>query len=705
MPIAKVEAPDGTIHKLEVPEGATPQEIEAFAAENIPAPKQEPLSQSQAWTASQLKGIPFGADIAGAAAALTYGRDSELPFGEKQRMAKQLFQQAGNQASDEYPVMSTAGTLTSGLAVGLATPTSWLQAPSTAARAAKGAAVAGGLGALYGAGEGNTDEERASNAITQGIYAAPLGAAGNIASDIIGAGVRGGVSLAQRATKLFNKGFGRQPNITISAPAGKSITTEIQGALAGKMPAPMSMGQIPLTKGQATQSPQMQSLEYGAQAGIYGDDAQRMALEAAQLQSGAAKDVLGKVAGTDLNPDVALQSAEALKTSLQQSYKAAKARTTAAYNEVGEMSQDAPLQIAAGYVRDGIVPAIKDWARKGSAGRPWDLGAADMAGAKRLYQQAAAFADMKKISAVNFFRMEDWRGRVSQGIANSKTPAEKAFLSGMLQRYDTAMSQLPREAIKSGDEAILGAMEKARGARKAQGVLFERSKIVKDVLQNDDLTNEQFYNSLTSLGARSGSYVRDILRTAANEPAKQAALRGQIKQSILGTILNKSLSAEVKAGSTVEGGIEKMVSFDKLATNLDKFIKNKTLFNQVITDPAERKAIEEAYRAASLIKSVKPGSKNYSNTAYTLLNIINSISPAAKATNVAGVGLGYVMKPIAEAGAVKELGDSLAPVLKNIADENSNMITNFGQKYGRKIMSGASVQQSLGNLSPQKEQP
>ena len=34
MPIAKVEGPDGTIHKLEVPEGATPQEIEAFAAEN-----------------------------------------------------------------------------------------------------------------------------------------------------------------------------------------------------------------------------------------------------------------------------------------------------------------------------------------------------------------------------------------------------------------------------------------------------------------------------------------------------------------------------------------------------------------------------------------------------------------------------------------------------------------------------------------------
>lgn len=705
MPIAKVEAPDGTIHKLEVPEGATPQEIEAFAAESIPAPKPPPLSQSEAWGASQLKGIPFGADIAGAAAALTYGRNSDLPFSEKQAMAKKLFQQAGNQASEEYPVMSTASTLSSGLAVGLATPTSWLKGPSVASRAIKGAAVASGVGAAYGAGEGNTGEERISNAITQGVMSAPLGAAGNIASDIIRSGFRGGVSLAQRATKLFDKSFGRQPNITISAPAGKSVTAEIQGALAGKSPAPMSMGQIPLTKGQATQSAREQSLEFGAQAGIHGDEAQRMALEASQLQSSAAKDVLGKVAGTELTPDIALQSAETLKNSLQQSYKAAKAKTTAAYNQVGELSQDAPLKIAAEYVREGVVPALKDWARKGSNGRPWDLGAEDMSAAKRLYQQAAAFGDMKKISSINFFRMEDWRGRVSQGIANAKTPSEKAFLTGLMQRYDTAMNQLPREAIKSGDEAILSAMEKARGARKAQGVLFERSKIVKDVLQNDDLTNEQFYNSLTSLGARSGSYVRDILRTAATDPAKQQALRVQIKQSVLGTILNKSLSAEVKAGGTVEGGIEKMVNFDKLATNLEKFIKNKTLFNQVITDPAERKAIEEAYRAASLIKSVKPGSKNYSNSAYTLLNVINSISPAVKSTNIAGVGVGSIMKPIAEAGAVKELGDSLAPVLKNIADENTNMITNFGQKYGRKIMSGASVQQSTGNLSPQKEQP
>jgi len=699
MPVARVEGPDGQIHKLEVPEGATPQEIEAFAAEAIPQAQAKPLEPSEAWMASMVKGIPMGADIAAIGGTLAYGdKAPDVPFWEKQQAAKKMFENAGNQAAEQFPVMSTAGTLSTALPLGLATPQSWLQGPSVAARAVKGGLVAGGYGAAYGAGQGDNLSERASNAITQGVIAAPLGAVGNIAADAIGAGYRGGISLAQRAAKLFDRGFGRQPNITISTPAGNNLVTGIQGALK-ETPSPVSMGPIPLTKGQATGSPKAQSLEYGAQAGIYGPEAQQMALEARDLQSGAAKGVIAKLAGADeILPETPLQSAEALKVSLQQSYKAAKAKTSAAYGKVGELSEEAPLQIAADYVRDGIVPTIKDWARKGSAGRPWDLGAEDMKGAKRLYSQAAAFGDMKKISAVNFFRMEDWRGRVSQGIANSKTPAEKAFLSGMLQRYDTAMSQLPREAIKSGDEAILTAMEKARGARKAQGVLFERSKVVKDVLQNDDLTNEQFYNTLTSLGPRSGSYVRDILRTAANEPEKQAALQVQIKKAVLGSILNKSLSSELKAGSSVEGGIDKLVSFDKLATNLEKLIGNKTLFNRVVPDAGERKAIEEAYRAASLIKSVKPGSKNYSNSAYTILNVINAISPAARSANVAGVGMGSVLKPMAESGATQELGKSLAPVLKGIADENTGVITNFGQKYGRQIMSGASVQQSQGNM-------
>lgn len=702
MPIAKVQDEQGNIHRFEVPEDATPDEIEAFAADNINmnAPsKSEPKKSdvkfsnpAQPLAAGLIKGIPMGADIAGAVAAVGMPNPKDVPFMERQAAAKQFFDKMGQGAEDQFPNMALAGKGTTAVASGLLTPMKALQGPSVASRFAKGAAVAGGYGAAYGAGEGNTGEERIGNAITQGLVTAPFGGAGNIAADIVGGAVRSGGSLAKRAADIFGKIKRPEPNIIIEAGANQVDPSMLQGiknTLNGPMPSAPTGGAIPLTKGNLTQDPRIQALEAGSAAGNYGDEAQRMMNETRELQSDAAKNVLSGVAGAELTQDTATNSAAALSQNLKKAYASAKAKTNAAYGKVGELSQDAPLQIAATYVRDGIVPSLKDWARKGSSGVGFDLGAAEMANGKRLYDQAASFGDMKRLSGVNFQRMEQWRGRVSQGITNSKTPAEKAFLSGMLQRYDTAMNNLPREAIKSGDEAILGAMEKARGARKEQGVLFERSKLVNDILQNDDITNEQFANILTSMGPKSGTYVRDILRTT-TDPAQKTALQGQMKQAILGNILNKSLSAEVKAGSTVQS-IDKMVSFDRLSTELDKLMKNRTLFEKIVTDPAERQAIKEAYNAASLIKSAKPGTKNYSNSAYTLLNVLRTISPSAASANVFGIGAGSALKSMGEAGATNELAQSLAPVLKGVVDEN-NAITNFGKKYGRQLfVSGAAT--------------
>lgn len=692
MPIAKVQGPDGKIHRIEVPEGATPEDIESFAASNFGEPsKSDPVKSTlkgpgQVIGAGAIKGIPMGADIAGTVAALGMPNPNDIPFSVRQEAARKMFQGAGDEALQQHPGMAMVGMVPTSVGTALAVPPGALQGPSAASRAVKGGLAAFGFGSAYGFGEGDNLKERTGNAITQGIVSTPFGVLGNTAVDVINAGGRISSSLAERAAKIFGDIGRPRPNIIVSAPPGKTVVNGIQQALDGPQPKPPSMGQIPLTKGNITQAPREQALEAGAAAGVYGDEAQQMMMETRELQSSAAKNVLNQVAGSDLTEDTSVAAATKLADNLKRSYASAKAKTNAAYGKVGELSADEPLQIAASYVREGIVPNLKDWARKGSNGLGFDLGAADMAGAKRLYDQAASFGDMKRLSGVNFNRMEQWRGRVSQGIANSKTPSEKAFLSGLLQRYDTSMAKLPREAIKSGDEAIISAMEKARGARKEQGVLFERSKLVKDVLQNDDLTNEQFANVLTSMGPKSGTYVRDILRTAANDPAKQQALQSQIKEAVLGNVLNRALSAEVKSGSAV-GSIDKMVSFDKLNTELGKLIKNRTLFERVVSDPVERQALKEAYDASSLIKSAKPGTKNYSNSAYTLLNVIRSISPSAASANVFGVGLGTGLEAMAKAGATQELSQSLAPVLKGIVEKNG-VITNFGKKYGRQTMLG-----------------
>lgn len=705
MPITRVlDESTGIMHKFDVPEKATPQEIEAFAAESIAASKKTigekqaselKLTENQARAAGAVSSIPFGKDIAATVGTAIYGGAApDVPFWTKQEQAKRFLDEAAKQGLEQQPGSYLTGAVLGGVPVGMAIPSSVYSGPTALTRLVKSGAVGGTIGALLGGGEGVELKERIPNAIQQGTYGTIGGTILSPVIDVIGTGARAVPGLAKRAMSIFSPNKQPMQNVNIAIePIGQSTGQQIAQNLKDVAPqAPLSQEIIPLTRGQALQgapgkigeAQRMQALEYGAQAGMHGPEAQQLALEARQLQSGAAKNVLESTAGGALTDTIAQETAAQLKNRLSQSYNAAKARTTAAYKTVGELSQDQPLQIAGDYVRDNVVGAVKDWARKGSSGRPWDLSRSDMGEAKKLYNQAASMGDMKKISAVNFFRMEDWRGRVSQAISAAPPGSpSKAFLSGMLDRYDRTMGQLPREAIKNGDEAIIKAMETARGARKEQGVLFERSKLVKDVLLNDDMTQEQLGNTLTSLGPKTGVYIRDMLRTT-KDPVEKESLRQDLKKAIIGSVYAKALSSEVMQGSTVAGGIEKMISFDKLATNLDKMMKNQTLVKNVLTKE-EAATLENARRAATLIKSIPPGSKNYSNTAYTILNALSGFSTVARTANVAGIGLGSAVESVAKSTAVKELKDSLAPVIQGLKDENG-VIINLGNKYGRSII-------------------
>lgn len=655
------------------------------------APNQAPkvYTPTQQYMANVVEGVPFGADIASSAAAAVYGGAApDVPFDEKRIAAKRIIEEAASQGRDTMPALSTVGALSTGAPIAMMIPSQAFQAPSIAGRAALGAGIGGSMGGVYGAGKG-IGEERISNAIESGLYGAAFGAGSAIAADAISALWRGGNSLAKKAASLFDRVGQPEPNITIRANNPSQIVLQPNVAAPSQE---LNSGIIPLTKGQAEQDAATQALEYGAKSGAFGEQAQRMALEAADIQNEAAKAALQKTAGVELTPESGLQAATNLRNTMSQAYKAAKARTSLAYGKVAEMAPEGQLQIAGEFVKDTVVPQLDDFAKNGFNGRGFDLNSPKMVNAKRLYEQVKGFKKVQGVKSVDFFRMEDWRGRISQGIAEAeKGSPEKAFLSGLLERYDTAMKQLPREAILNGDDAIIDAMERARITRKEQGVLFERSKLVKDILTNDDITNEQFYNTISSLGDKSGTYVRDMLRTAAREPEKQAALRGQIRESVMGSILSKSLSSEVKSGSSVEN-LDRMISFDKLATNLEKLIKNKTLFTQVFPDKAEQDIVKQIYNSSALIKSVKPGSKNYSNTAYTLFQLLGKVSPTMQSANVLGVGVGSALKSVGEASATLSLEKSLAPVLKQVADKNAGAITNFGKTYGRQVMAAGTLQ-------------
>ena len=55
---------------------------------------------------------------------------------------------------------------------------------------------------------------------------------------------------------------------------------------------------------------------------------------------------------------------------------------------------------------------------------------------------------------------------------------------------------------------------------------------MRDIVQNEDLTNEQFANSILSLGNKSGAYVRDIFRAAGNNAAMKQRVTTQNKANV-----------------------------------------------------------------------------------------------------------------------------------------------------------------------------
>lgn len=644
------------------------------------------ISRPQAALSSYVRNIPFGTDIAaGIAAPVTVLGGGGVPLGEAYKMAKESFMEDVKLGQEKYPYTSGAAGLTSAIASGLAVPANYYQGASYLSSALKGGAIGAGFGFGYGAQEGENVSERIGSGIYNAAVAAPFGAGGSVAADLLS----GGSGAVQRkAAEIANRRVqpiqATVPTVSSGQSGGDDLLRAVKPALTQEIQPLQAGQQIPLSQGQLTQNARLQALQSGAERNVYGEEARNLALKAREVQSDAAKKALSNIAGKELTQELPYEVGEQSYKALKQAYKTAKLKTAREYGKIAEFS-DEPLKIAADYLKTGVVPEIQNWARKGTNGFGFDLQAPGMENASRLYKQASDFMKFDKITSVNFNKLEQWRGRVSQGISNSTTPAEKAFLSGMLQRFDDAMDVLPKEAIKSGDERMLQQLIKARGARKTQGALFERNKLVANILEKDRITNEEMANMLFGAGKDVPLRLESMIKALGKQKAPEFI--ASVRQGKYASILKNSLSSELKEGQVAE----QMISFDKLATQLGKFVNdNPTVFKQLHPNPADRQAVKQLLEDVSRIKSMKPGTVNYSNTANQILSFLRKISPAATSTNIPFVGsIGGGLGDIATAGAVSDLEKALSPVLQDTIQSLEGPLYNFTEKFGRPALVSA----------------
>lgn len=472
--------------------------------------------------------------------------------------------------------------------------------------------IGGVSGGVYGFGASEKPiQERGNDAIT----GAGLGLA-------LGGGLAAAAPLTQRVMNLIGKKRGQDVVVkTAKDVVSPEYATQTQR---GEL--------LDLTKGQATQDPKIQALEKSALKGGLGqgvDSAQDIAMRAQEAQQSQIRGVVGGMAE---GGEEAL--GQAAKT-LDQSYKAIKSQVNKAYDDAritqGVYISQSPI--------DEIFKPQVDAIIKSKGFDISDFGA----DSKKVINQIkdSGFYNGKKVTAQNLEKMEFWRRRASR-LANglSKNPekqAEGMALKSIIDSYDNFMAKLPEDVLMSGDEEALQAINKARGLRKTQGVLFERNKVIRDIVQNKDLTNEELANmvltgmkSSEKIGKGAGRNVKYAIKAVPESVRPQ--FKENLKRGTMARIMSKS------EGSTLIGG-QSILEPHKLKKELDNILSNKTFVNEVF-DKDDISMLTALSNDLKKINSVQAGADNYSNTAYAIMRFFENIpwigSPVASVTRPVG---------------------------------------------------------------------
>jgi hypothetical protein len=521
------------------------------------------------------------------------------------------------------------------------------------------AATGGVSGGVYGFGaaEGGI-EERAKNSMVAGATGLALGPVAAYGASKV---AQKAGPLTQRVMKFIERKRGalsddvaKQATDLSQKPSIKSLQKNEFGEM------------LPMTQGQRTQGPSRQAMEIAARKGSYGQDAQQIMFDTDAVQQSAIRRTMG---------DLGAESEDALTGAgkmAQQAYKSKKAQVSKAYDNSRNMQN---VYINKQPIAEQFIPRVKQTLKDGG----FDVSDLSERGQKLVGQlDAPAFKD-KKITSVNLEKMEFWRKKISNNIADNTDALgnmnpEAVAMKRIMDDYDRFMAKLPEDALKSGDSEALGAIQKARKLRREQGVLFERDKAVKKIVQNQNLTDEELANMVLTGSGRSekinsgsGRLIKNLKRAVGEDNAPK--LQDGLKNGMLARMLRKATT------TTTEGDTAtRLIDPAKLRNEFDALVKNKTLMKELFS-PEQIDTINAVHKDLIKIASEKPGVNNYSNTAYALMRFVNSI-PGGKAV------VGDALESRANKAATNDIKKGLGPVLDEMIDRMSTRTEYYGAMAG-----------------------
>jgi len=542
-------------------------------------------------------------------------------FLNKQRGTQEYLQErnpysygTGQVAGAIAPALTGAG-LAPAAAKGLASAQAAGFIPSALTSAGLGGVSAG----LYGAGSGEGGFDRIDKALEYAKWGLGGGAAGTAVANLGG--------------RLIGKYFAKKAPTLTKGVKDVVKTDTTKGEL------------LDLTAGQATQQAPLQSLEKAALKGGVGEAAQQKALQAQSIQQSQIRGALEEFEPADA------PLGEAAKM-VKQSFKSIKAKVNKAYEDARIIQQ---VYVNKTPIDEVFKPQVKALMRQGGHSLE-DF----TPKAKSIVEQITSNKD-KNITSYNLEKMEFWRRRAtnaSNDAYSSGNMSEGKALKEIVKSYDNFMGKLPKHALLSGDSTAVAAIDAARKTRRMQGVLFERNKVVKNLVNNNDLTNEELANIVLTgskaaekINKGAGGVIKNMKKTIPLE--KQPEFINNLKRGTMSRVLNKSQGSELVDGVP-------MIMPNKLIKEVDNLLGNQTFMNELF-DEGEQKMLTALRNDLVKINSVKAGADNYSNTAYAMMRFFDSIPYGGM--GLASAASKLVAEPAGKLGAKKALNKNLTTVL------------------------------------------
>lgn len=615
-------------------QGGTPAQVnEYISAFNLPEPDAIALRSSV--DRGPLQQIGDIATAGAQAASFNY-LDEGLAqlgklFGQNPQDVKRAVQTNIRSAEIMNPGATLGAQVGGSVLPAFVTPAAAFSAPTAFGRIAKTASMGGAMGGL--AASGATERQGAARLADIGV-GATLGSA----LGLLGGG-------AVEAVRPVAGAIGSRVAAALPADVA-TANTPISAALRGAFGniAPREAGRvtpqdIPLSRGQASQELESQSLEALALRGGAGESAQRLAQQFRDTQQQA---IRGNI--QNLMPLGTVPEDAAFGGAAQQVRGMAEGlfgRINQAYDAARQAANQTGAAVDAQFLANRMKERVANITREGG----FALSQAPRAETiVRQFDNILARGD-GKVTAVKVNALENLRKQILNAAQDTQGTSEAVLLGRVRQAFDDTVGEAIDKGLTTGDDQAINAFRSARDLRREYGKRYEANPVIERIVSDQSLTPESMTNLIIGSGklsgkTQSGEVVDALLRAA---PGAETEVRQQLQQGIMARALNRSFTQEVDAQGTP------YISPVKLKNELDALIsENKTLAEKVFK-PAELQAMAEIRNKLAKIASEKPGSVNYSNTYYALAQAIQRIPAIGRLPFVAQ--------------AFQSAGDSKAAVL------------------------------------------